>query len=290
MKRRAAAPLLALGLLGAGGCAAQGAGPKGADWAFEVRAAAAPTTLPADADETVVLNTVAWVIVNDLGLPLPDAVPAMAYGNETAFVEALVRRGMEAERATDRARVSLALASDEAIFVRADLVDRMSLPSRVSVYAHELAHIAQGRLQRGQIGSPVWLREGHADWVMCRVLDLLGYRSYEHSLNAARRAVGGGRTPPAQFPSLRELETGEAWLEAIKTFGGAATYGQALLAVDRLVERYGEERLRAFFETFGGPDRVLRPGDVEYRHWTAVYPVPYRDFAAEFHTWLESLR
>ena len=116
------------------------------------------------------------------------------------------------------------------------------------------------------------------------------YRAYARSREHVRRTVRAASTPPAQLPPLRELETGEAWRQAVRRLGGAATYDQAFLAVDRLVERYTEERLRAIFRGVGGADRALRPGDFEYRRWTAVFPISYRDFVVEFGAHLESLR
>jgi hypothetical protein len=87
--RGVAALALGLAALVAGGCAA-----RSADWVFEVRAANAPSRVPPGADDTILLNLVASVITHDLRLPLPAAVPAVAYGDEASFTAGLERRGV----------------------------------------------------------------------------------------------------------------------------------------------------------------------------------------------------
>ena len=79
---------------------------------------------------------------------------------------------------------------------------------------------------------------------------------------------------------------------------GIATYGQAFLAVDRLVERYSAERLRELFRRAGDSDSRLRAVDARSafaglfarRGWNAVFPVDYRDFVAEFQADLKTAR
>src|SRR5688572_13380276 len=100
MRRRS--PALGLAALLAAGCATapmpsppdSGAGSTApVEWAFEVRAALAPARLPEDAGDLEILNTVASIIADDLKLPLPDKVLALAYTNDARFAEALRRRG-----------------------------------------------------------------------------------------------------------------------------------------------------------------------------------------------------
>ncbi|HUK64555.1 MAG TPA: hypothetical protein VLV15_14520 [Dongiaceae bacterium] len=140
--------------------------------------------------------------------------------------------------------------------------------------------------------------EGHADWVAYRLSDRLGYRSYADSLERVRRRVRSSRLHVGRFPGLNELEAGDRWLRAANTVGWAATYGQAFLAVDRLVERYSEETIRELFRRSGAADRRLRAVDERSgfadlfarRDWNAVFPVGYRDFVADFRAYLDTLR
>ena len=61
-----------------------------------------------------------------------------------------------------------------------------------------------------------------------------------------------------------------------------ATYGQAFLAVDWLVERYGSAKLLEFLGRFAL--------DADPReHWRTVFPISDRQFADEFRARLEGL-
>ncbi|HXD96044.1 MAG TPA: DUF4157 domain-containing protein [Candidatus Acidoferrum sp.] len=267
---------LGLTLLGAGGCAT-----RSADWVFDVRAANAPSRVPPGADDTVLLNIIASIITHDLGLPLPAAVPAVAYGDEASFTSGLERRGVGSERAQEAARLSSAVANGAGIFLRSDVLRGMSTTDRARLYAHELAHVAQTRLGGGP-GAPMWIREGHADWVAFRVVEVLGGPSFAKSREHRRHLLLGSTTPRAQLPPLSELETTAEWVQAVKTFGSNAIYGQAFLAVDWLVERYTEEQLRSVMRSFG-KGRQPRPSG-------AVSPVEYLGFVAEFRAYLETLQ
>lgn len=293
---RASGLALGLLLLGAGGCATrpatQVAVPTrlgGAEWVFEVRAARAPARLPADADDAVLLNTAASVIAHDLKLPFPDAVVAVAYRDEASFAEGLVRRGLGPEPASETARISVAIAVRDQIFLRADLLARVSLASRVSLYAHELAHVAQHRLDPDK-SAPAWMREGHAQWVAYRVVDLLELQSYSGLRDQQRRVIVASITPRDQFPPLSALETQAVWKQAANRLGWAPTYGQAFLAVDRLVERYTEARLREFLRGYQPLRVVASPGRRDPREWHAVFGIPYDRFVAEFREYLPTLR
>ena len=65
--------------------------------------------------------------------------------------------------------------------------------------------------------------------------------------------------------------------------GAPATYGQAFLAVDWLIERYGSAKLLEFLGRF-----ALQAEPRE--HWRTVFPIPYRQFGDEFRSRLEGLR
>jgi Domain of unknown function (DUF4157) len=246
--------LLAIGLAGllAGGCAAPHAdrpldtgvpAPAAVEWAFDVRAALAPAHLRENASELDVLNTVAAVIAQDLKLPLPDKVLALAYTNDASFAEALARRGARPEQIPEMVARTAALATGSTVLLRADRLAQQSVRVRAGLYAHELTHVAQGRLGR-QGAIPLWLLEGHAEWVSRRVLQILELGRYAQDRDDVRRQVVASATPRERFPALQELQTRAAWWDGTTRFGWTPTYGQAFLAVDWLVERHGEERLR----------------------------------------------
>jgi len=161
---------------------------------------------------------------------------------------------------------------------------RMPLLDRVSLIAHELTHVSQLEMRRGGKGHPaVWIREGHADWVKYHVLEWLEIRPYRESRAEAERRILRSTTPVRFFPSLVTLRDGKAWDETTNRFGGVATYGQAFLAVDLLVERFGIEKLHEFMRRFSRDDQPST-------HWNQVYEVPFQQFVDEFRARLEAMR
>jgi hypothetical protein len=285
--RRAAGPLLVLSLVCAAGCAADVASRESTP-----RPVVAPPRIPTDAEDAALFHTVIRSITRDLKLPLPHVTVESVDG--ATFVETLVSQRMPPDLAQEIG-VASGVAIGTRILVRSDALSRMSATERTGLYAHELAHVAQAML--GAHGAPIWIREGHATWVSYRVLERLGYRSYAESREEVRRRVRISPTPRERFPALSDLHTDEAWIRGAARIGWAATYGQAFLAVDRLVERHTVDRLHEFFRRSGGLDGRLRAVDagspfgnlLEQRDWNAVFPVAYRDFLAEFRTYLTTL-
>jgi hypothetical protein len=68
----------------------------------------------------------------------------------------------------------------------------------------------------------------------------------------------------------------------VNRLGSPATYGQAFLAVDWLVEQYGSAKLTEFLGRFAL--------DADPRmHWGTVFPIPYRQFGDDFRARLDGL-
>lgn len=105
------------------------------------------------------------------------------------------------------------------------------------VLTHEVTHLA-ARAATGP-ATPTWLSEGLADHV--------GYLDTGVPVRAAagelRDAVRAGRLPAA-------LPAADAWSGDNPELG--ATYEQAWLAVELLVERYGRDRVLTFYRNLGG--------------------------------------
>jgi hypothetical protein len=138
-------------------------------------------------------------------------------------------------------------------------------------------------MRRGGRGVPAqWIREGHADWIKYQMLDVLGMRTYAESREEVKRAILRSNVGIRFFPALSELSRGDRWTDASVRLGWGATYGQAFLAIDWLIERYGVESLNAFMRRFAGPDDPRS-------HWSAVFPVDRAEFVREFRARLEQL-
>src|SRR5437879_6422204 len=204
----------------------------------------AQPALGASPSDQELINTAAWLIRHKLELPFPAAIKAYVYVNQATLVGGLVKvAGDTTDEAWDKGRYAAGVASSSGLFLRGDYLARMHRVARVGLFAHELAHVSQAKLREGGRGrAPQWMLEGHADWVKIRVLDLLRYRSYAESRAHLVRTVVGSPTSITLFPRLQELDTNHAWISATNKLGPAATYCQAFLAVDWLVERYGSAR------------------------------------------------
>ncbi|MFC8795300.1 hypothetical protein [Streptomyces cinereoruber] len=109
---------------------------------------------------------------------------------------------------------------------------------RQLVLIHETVHVATRT--HTTPSTPIWLSEGFADWVAYRDAD----RTPAQAAPELRRAVQGGE-PPVRLPE-----------DADFSFGGdaeslARAYEGGWLACEMVAERWGEERLTAFYRAVG---------------------------------------
>ena len=249
--------------------------------------------VPTDAEDAALFHTVLGVLTHDLELPVEEVT--LETLDASTFDQVLANARVRQDASDLRGAAGVALGNR--ILVRSDVLARMTIAQRARLYAHELAHAAQVRLAGSGEPSLTWIDEGHATWVAYRVADRLGHRPYAESRDEVRRWVLAS-SPSERFPALSDLETSDRWILAANQIGWAATYGQAFLAVDRLVDRYSAAKLRELFRRSGDSDSRLRAIDARsafaglfaQRDWNAVFPVAYRDFVTEFRGDLERVR
>lgn len=131
---------------------------------------------------------------------------------------------------------------NEWYFYRSTWLDNMR------VLTHELTHTAQRELIHGRIPTyHTWMGEGFAEWIAYKVLDRLSAQTFakarEHSVDSIYKAKVF-----QTFPGLSQLKSPTEWRSWMRTLGLEATYGQAMLAVDFLIEK---KNLAAVIEYFG---------------------------------------
>ncbi len=265
--------LVLLTLVALAGPAPSAAGPYRE---YEIRFSGEASPLgksPSDAD---LINAVAWTMSNKLDLPFPVGTKAYIYVNQATFVDGLIQiAGEERQQAWDKGRFASGVAARAGILLRGDHLARMHLLARAGLFAHELAHVSQRKLaDGGKAGAAMWILEGHADWVKFQVLELLGLRQYRESRDEVVRSSS---------PDLQVLTTSAGWVRSMNQLGDPATYGQAFLAVDWLIERYGSAKLLEFLGRF-----ALQAEPRE--HWRTVFSIADRQFGDEFRSRLEGLR
>ncbi|MER5202975.1 hypothetical protein [Streptomyces sp. NPDC002825] len=141
---------------------------------------------------------------------------------------------------------------------------------RQMVLTHETTHVAT-RVQTTK-ATPVWLSEGFADWVAYRGTD----RTAAQAAPELRRAVRAGDLPA-------ELPEDEAF-----SFGGdadalARAYEGGWLACELIADRWGEEKLTAFYRAVGA--HPGRDGAVEKALRKVLDTTP-EEFTADWRTYL----
>jgi hypothetical protein len=208
-------------------------------------------------DVTTLLGTVAKSI-RQHGMPLSSPVYAYFYDSAEEFELGLVTDA-RAERwsAKDSATFAVAVGTPSGIFLRVDKLAQLGPGGRAHVVAHELTHVSQFELGGGRGRSEQWLREGHAEWMAYRVVDALGLGSYP---DMRQRVINGFRRSP-HFPGLLALSTNRQWTTAAMQYSASGTYAPAFLAVDWIVERFGQAAIGKYFRRAG----VLYDGDEAFR-------------------------
>src|SRR3989449_5247286 len=112
---------------------------------------------PSDAE---LINAVAWIMSNKLGLPFPTGIKAYIYVNQATLVDGLIQiAGEKREEAWDKGRFAAGVATRAGLFLRGDHLAEMHLLGRAGLFAHELTHVSQRVLADGGRG-------GGAPWVV----------------------------------------------------------------------------------------------------------------------------
>ncbi|WP_432155743.1 hypothetical protein [Streptomyces sp. bgisy153] len=163
-------------------------------------------------------------------------------------------------------------APADRIVVNPDAYRTLGPIGRQVVITHETTHVATRAHTNG--ATPLWLSEGYADWVGYRDTD----RGPAEAAPELARAIAEGRAPDA-------LPTDEDF-----GFGGDATrlaqaYEGGWMACRVIAERWGEERLHAFYRAVGAHGK--REGAVEGA-LRDVLGTTLRDFTADWQDYLRA--
>jgi len=222
-------------------------------------------------DYTQTMAAIASVMSRDFELPVVD-VSVTVYQSQISY-----ESGVVAEAVLDRERLQQRLGSVAKLPSEAEYVDtaRRSAVSSAAVgnyrkvlvndwraaktlwhewvrlLAHELTHSAQRELIHGRpSSSDQWLREGFAEWIGYRVADKFGAENFGKSRQRVLDLIATARSYQT-FPRLNQLARYADWVTWSRTLGRAGTYGQALLAVNVLIEEKGVEAMVEYFRLFG---------------------------------------
>ncbi|MGW0733304.1 hypothetical protein [Streptomyces sp. NPDC002851] len=163
-------------------------------------------------------------------------------------------------------------APADRIIVNPEAYDVLSDFGKQVVLTHEATHVATRAYTSA--ATPLWLSEGFADWV--------GYR-------------GSGRTAAQTAPELHQaVRRGQVpgALPDDKAFGFggdsgrlARAYEGSLLACRMIAERWGEPKLRAFYEAVGARERRAGAVDAALRDVLGTTP---GEFTAQWRAYLRA--
>jgi hypothetical protein len=240
--------VVALALLGAVGC--QGGGRIVLPVSLE-ESAPAPHYPDGFGSHEAVVRGVATILARDLGLSVPEQVTVYIYSSRAVFEQGLISDGrLPVLRAAELSEFAVGVGKRRQLLLQ----DHGGPPAArewLRLVAHELTHVAQIELARGEGRAEQWLAEGMAEWAAFRVLERLGVDSL-----LERRAAAMGHV--RDHPALREGRLDLAGLGTSRGFtvrhlrdGSLATYQLAFLMTDYLVRRHGFEGLLRYFREFG---------------------------------------
>jgi hypothetical protein len=152
----------------------------------------------------------------------------------------------------------------------------------IRVLAHELTHTAQNELVDGRfIAADRWLVEGFAEWVSYKFLDALDMDSFSKSRERNIDLIASAKQFQT-FPSLTQMVSGADWQTWSRTLGHVATYSQAFVAVDFLVDERGLPSVIEYF-------RLFTKLNNRERNFRTAFGEPASKFAEEFDTYLRGL-
>jgi len=152
------------------------------------------------------------------------------------------------------------------ILVNPGVFDQLGADGAQIVMSHEATHVAT---DAARSSMPMWLLEGFADYVALAHVDLPVSVTASQILGDVRRD-----RPPAHLPGSDEFDTSSDVL--------GAAYESAWLASRLLAERYGEQKLIAFY-------RSVDDGTLIEDAFTRTFDTNQRAFTKDWQEYLRQL-
>ncbi len=245
------------------------------------------------------LGAIGSMMARDLKLA-PVDVSVVLYPTQVSYEQGVIG---EAERDIERLRQKFAVAANQGrnddglmtartmavssvavgmyrkVLVNEWRVGKTPWPEWIRILAHELTHTAERELINGGISAAdQWLREGFAEWVGYKVADQFGAETMSKSREKALEAISEVKAYQT-FPALTQLVNNAQWLTWLRNLGISATYGQAFIAVDFLIEQKGVAAVVEYFRLFGKLNNRERNFIAAFGEPVAAFD---KKFSAEF--------
>jgi hypothetical protein len=238
-------------------------------------------------DYQTAVDAIVSVMTEDLQIPLPEtSFTLYFYPYREAFAQGLTEK-FNTDPALAREIGKSALGrirqtkEGKLLLVNEEMLDSLSWPARIHVFAHELTHIAQYELAQGQLAGDLWFIEGFADWVAYRVLEVLGLDTFSRRRDQKIAQVTR-EDEHLPRPSLSQMVTVKDWDALSARYGSAIPYAQAFLATDLLVQQHGVTSVINYFR------RVSHSTD-RLENFQAAFGEELLTFEDEFTAYVEHL-
>lgn len=233
-------------------------------------------------DYETAVRTLAAVFVHDLGLPVPHDVTVFVYRSREVFERGLVEDGrVSPARAAELSEFAVGVGRHRQLLLQDSDIE-MGSRDWVRLVAHELAHVSQIELARGEGRAAQWLAEGMAEWVAFTALERLGIDTVARRRLVAHRGI---RTHAALLAARLDLETlgsPRGFTVRHRRDGATPTYQMAFLMADYLIRRDGLDRAVAYFKSFA----ESADADANFR---AAFGQSLEQFEGEILAYLKSL-
>jgi hypothetical protein len=187
------------------------------------------------------------IMVRELGLAVPERVTVYLYSGREVFEQGLIRDANIAPvRAAELSDFAVGVGKRRQLLLHDEPgVDRG--PEWLRLIAHEMTHVAQIELAKGEGRAEQWLAEGMAEWVAFTVLERLQLDAVSRRHDAA---VAGVRTQAALQAGrldLLTLGTPRGFTMRHLREGSLPTYQLSFLMSEYLIHREGFPRVLDYF-------------------------------------------
>jgi hypothetical protein len=197
-------------------------------------------------DEAV--RAISAVMTRELGLPVPDRVTVYLYSGREVFEQGLIRDANIAPvRAAELSDFAVGVGKRRQLLLHDEPgMDRG--PEWLRLIAHEMTHVAQIELARGEGRAEQWLAEGMAEWVAFTVLERLQLDAVSRRHDVAVSGVRAQAALQAGRLDLQTLGTPRGFTMRHLREGSLPTYQLSFLMAEYLIHREGLPRVIEYFE------------------------------------------
>jgi hypothetical protein len=195
------------------------------------------------------IQRIASVLVAELRLPVPRGFTVYVYANQAEFEYGLMMDArLGPRRAAELAEFAIGVGKPGELLINDGAVDGHGR-EWIRLVAHELAHLSQFELARGEGRGEQWLAEGMAEWTAFTVLERLGLDTVARRRSVALASIRNTGLAAARL-DLEGMGTPRGFMSRHLREGSLPTYRLAFLMADYLINREGLPRVIDYFHSF----------------------------------------